>query len=122
MSRDLVHLMRRLFLPAAEALQHESWQPPVDVYQTADGWLVKFDLAGVPPQDVELSLRGRRLTVRGSRRDRCLGETCGQYHMEIAYSHFERSITLPEEVEALRLRTEYTDGMLLVRLQRESPR
>jgi len=122
MPRDLVHLMQRLFLHGHRSLDPGLWQPLVDVYHTRDGWLVKFDLAGVRPEDVTLSVQGRRLILRGIRRDCCLGETCGQYHMEIAYSHFERTIVLPEEVEALRLRTEYKDGMLLVRLQRDGQR
>jgi HSP20 family protein len=122
MERDLVHLMQRLFLPGAQPTQSGAWQPLVDVYRTRDGWLVKYDLAGVRPDDITLSVQGRRLTVRGSRRDCCLGETCGQYMMEIAYSHFERSIVLPEEVESYRLATDYRDGMLHVRLQREGQR
>jgi HSP20 family protein len=119
MERDLVHLMRRLFLPAAQKAPGVPWQPLVDLYHTRDGWLVKLDLAGIRPEDVELRIQGRRLTVSGSRRDCCVGETCGQYLMEIAYSHFERTLLLPEDIESLRLATEYRDGMLLVRLQRE---
>jgi HSP20 family protein len=119
MSQDLILLMRRLFPPARTATPGGCWQPRVDVYRTADGWLVKFDLAGVRPQDVQLRLDGRQLTVAGSRRDCCLGETCGQYLMEIAYSHFERTLLLPEDIASLKLATDYRDGMLLVRLQRE---
>jgi HSP20 family protein len=121
MDRDLVHQMRRMF-PGAQAAQSGAWQPLVDVYQTRDGWLVKYDVAGVRPEDITLAVQGRRLILRGSRRDCCLGETCGQYLMEIAYSHFERSVVLPEEIESYRLTTDYRDGMLLVRLQREGQR
>jgi HSP20 family protein len=120
MARDRVHLTQRLFLPAADAAERGAWQPLVDVYHTHDGWLIKYDLAGVRPEDFTLSIEGRRLTLRGLRRDYCLGETCGQYLMEISYSPFERVLVLPETVEALRLTTDYRDGMLLVRLRRES--
>ncbi len=122
MARDLIHLMRRLFLPEGRPPHAGFWQPLLDVYRTPDGWLIKIDLAGVRPEDVSLSLQGQRLTVRGTRRDCCLGEACGHYLMEIAYSHFERSIQLPEEIEFLRLSTEFRDGMLLIRLQKEKPR
>ena len=37
------------------------WQPSADVYRTRDGWLVKFDLAGVKTEDVTVSMRGRRV-------------------------------------------------------------
>src|SRR5215212_5119295 len=117
MSRDLIHLMHRLFLPAARRVEAAQWQPLVDVYRTPDGWLVKYDLAGVRPEDISLTLDGRTLTVRGTRRDGCVQESCSHYLMEIAYSHFERSLQLPEDVTPLRLATEFRDGMLLVRLQ-----
>jgi HSP20 family protein len=118
MSRDLVHFMRRLFTPAAGDL----WRPPADVYRTQDGWLVKFDLAGVRPQDVTITAQQRRVTLRGCRRDCCLGETCGQYHMEISYSQFERTIVLPEEIAPDSVTTEFRDGMLHVRLRKERQR
>ena len=122
MGRDLIHLMHRLFLPAAQRVEREAWQPLVDVYQAADGWLVKYDLAGVRPEDVSLTLDGRTLTVRGARRDCCVQESCSHYHMEIAYSRFERSLVLPEDVAPMRMTTEFRDGMLLVRLQRGEAR
>src|SRR5579872_6522460 len=114
MGRDLVHRMQRLFLTGIEALAEAGWQPLVDVYRTADGWLVKFDLAGIRPQDITIARRGPRLTVAGSRHDCCASEACGQHLMEISYSRFERSLVLPEDIEGLRLSTEYRDGMLLV--------
>ena len=47
MSKDLIRLMNALFLPGAEVCRSTPWQPNVDVYRTATGWLVKFELAGV---------------------------------------------------------------------------
>jgi HSP20 family protein len=120
MATDLIRLMHVLFLPAAETLHEAAWHPPTDIYRTRDGWLVKFDLAGVPPEDIRLSVSGSRLTVSGSRRDRCLEEGCSYQLMEIAYSHFERSITLPDDLERARITTDHRYGMLLVRVQREA--
>lgn len=121
MSEDLIRLMQRLFLHGEHAIGPGPWQPAVDVYQTRDGWLVKCDLAGVRPEDLSLTVQNRCLTIRGSRRDCCVGETCGQYQMEIAYSHFERTIALPEEINPAGLVAEFRDGMLLVRLDRACP-
>jgi HSP20 family protein len=104
------------FLPAAESARQHEWQPSVDVYRTRTGWLVKFDLAGVRPQDVELTVAGSRLTARGVRRDCVHEEGCCQYRMEIAYSHFERSIDFPSDISRFRFSTEHRDGMLIVRI------
>src|SRR5687767_5315842 len=110
MARDLVHLMRSLFLPTA-GLARQCWAPSVDVYRTRDGWLVKFDLAGVRPEDVALAVEGRCLKLRGSRRDYCLEEGCHQFVMEISYSHFERGVELPEELDRATMTTEFREGM-----------
>src|SRR5436309_9932498 len=75
------------------------WRPNTDVYRTPQGWLVKFDLAGVRPEEVELSVDGNRLSLRGIRRDWCLEEGCTCQQMEIAYSQFERQVTLPGDLE-----------------------
>src|SRR5579863_9700859 len=79
------------------------WQPNTDIYRTPWGWLVKFDLAGVRPEDVELTLRGNRLAVRGIRRDYALEECCQCYQMEISYSHFERTVVLPMDTARARI-------------------
>lgn len=118
MARDAIRF-QPIFFPAAEAARQHDWQPPVDVYRTRSGWLVKFDLAGVRPQDVEWSVRGSLLTVRGVRRDCVLEEGCSHYRMEIAYSRFERQIEIPGDLTMARITTEHNDGMLIVRVRWE---
>jgi HSP20 family protein len=109
------------FLPAGQA-ESPTWQPPADIYRTRVGWLVKFDLAGVRPEDMRLAFQGNRLTVQGVRRDCCLEEGCHHYQMEIAYSHFERSVLLPVVIDRATLTVEYRDGMLLVHIKPEAAR
>jgi HSP20 family protein len=77
---------------------------------------VKFDLAGIRPEDVRLSICGSRLTVEGTRRDWLIDETQQHYRLEIAYSRFQRSVEFPCDLERARMTTDYRDGMLLVRL------
>src|SRR5205807_8943612 len=83
------------------------WRPATDVYRTPEGWLVKFELAGVRPEDVELTARGAALRVRGRRRDLCLEPGCRQLHMEIAYSRFERQVELPGDLQKAKIDTEF---------------
>jgi HSP20 family protein len=123
MASDFVRVKRScFFLPAAQSAGEPAWQPPTDIYRTRHGWLVKFDLAGVRPEDVKLTYSGNRLTVRGVRRDCSVEEGCSHYQMEISYSHFERSITLPVALENAALSVEHRDGMLLVHLRQEAGR
>ena len=99
------------------ASDHPSpWAPSADVYRTKDGWLVKFDLAGVQIGDVSVALRGRRLTISGVRRDSVLEEGCSYYSMEISYNRFERSLVMPANLEHARVTIAAKEGLLLVRM------
>lgn len=123
MSKDLIRLMHALFLPGVEACQDAPWRPHTDVYRTPTGWLVKFEVAGVHAEDIDLQAVGGRLLLRGVRRD-CVLESPQKYGtsspvhygMEIEYSLFERGVDLPCDLKKADISTEYRDGMLLVRI------
>jgi HSP20 family protein len=92
------------------------WQPSADVHRTQDGWLVKFDLAGVQVSDVMVAIRGRLLTVSGVRRDSFVEEGSSYYSMEISYNQFERSLMMPANLENARVTIVAREGLLLVRM------
>jgi HSP20 family protein len=120
MSQDLIRLMHALFLPAAESTPYLPWRPAADVYRTADGFSIKFELAGVRAEDIDLEVLGPRMTLRGLRRDTCeYGESCRCYLMEISYNQFERSLELPCNLERADIATSFRDGMLLVHIRTE---
>jgi HSP20 family protein len=105
-----------LFSSGAHFLHETCWCPQADVYRGSHGWLVKFDLAGVRPEDIEVSFDGAFLLVTGIRRDLFIEEGYNSYSMEISYSHFERTIRLSDDLKTARVTTEYRDGMLLVKV------
>lgn len=110
---------RSLFVPGADPGRDVEWRPATDIYRTPTGWLVKLELSGVRPEDVQMALAGRTLTLRGRRRDCCLEKNCQLIHMEITYSRFERLIELPGDLQSVRIETEFHDGMMLIRICRE---
>ncbi len=103
-----------LLLSAARAYQNPFWQPAVDAYETTHGWILKYELAGVAPEDIEVFVSGRTITVRGARRDVRIEEKRQSYCMEISYNRFERSLELPCDLNTMALATQYRDGMLIV--------
>ncbi len=92
------------------------WVPAADVYRLADGWLVKVDLAGVSPEEIEVTVGGPVLIIAGTRRDTLEIETVSHHQLEITYSRFEKTLRFPCPIEGARVETDYRDGLLLVRL------
>ena len=95
------------------------WCPAADVYRTADGWIVKVDLAGIKPSDVEVTVDGDVLRVSGSRRDGTCGEGVSHYQLEITYSRFEKVIQFPCSIEHATVTRDYHDGLLILQLREE---
>ncbi len=109
--RDLLWLLMR-----GERAPEMVWSPAADVYRTSYGWLVKVELAGVNPADVEILLEGADLHIRGVRRDMDLAECLECYQMELVYSRFERVVSFPRIVNPRRIETDYLNGLLIIRL------
>ncbi len=112
-------LTRRKVWPLAVPESLTRWIPSVDVYRTREGWLLKFELPGVRPEDVTVKVLGRKVAISGFRRDSVMEEGCSYYSMEISYNQFERTIEMPCDMERARMSLETRDGILLVRMQTE---
>jgi HSP20 family protein len=92
------------------------WCPAADVYRSTDGWIVKVDLAGVKPADVDVIVDGDLLRISGSRRDATCGEGISHYQLEITYSRFEKMIRFPRSIEHASIDRDYRDGLLILQL------
>ena len=115
--RDKVRHQSIFFLTRTSDVGQTVWVPHVDVYRRSSTWLIKCDLAGVRPEDLSISTSGASVLISGVRRDPLAEGGWVHYSMEIPYSRFACSVTLPHDLEQARVATEYLDGMLLVRVQ-----
>jgi HSP20 family protein len=91
--------------------------PAVDVHYLADPprAVVKADLAGIDPEELDLEIRGRELILSGQRRpDEADGRVYQQ--IEIETGPFRRSVPLGVEVDPESAKAVYQDGMLTVEL------
>jgi HSP20 family protein len=113
---DKPNQMSVVFGTGTRLASEVSWQPSADIYRTRDGWLVKLDLAGVRPDDIQIAVRGSQLKISGLRRDWILEEGCSHYSMEISYNRFERTLELPCDLDGATVQLEGREGILLVRL------
>jgi HSP20 family protein len=88
--------------------------PPVRITSTDDTLILTAEIPGIKLSDLDLTITGDALTIKGERRpDETVAEA--SYHRrERLTGHFARSVTLPERVDPDRITASYTDGVLWV--------
>jgi HSP20 family protein len=92
------------------------WYPSADVYQTEEGWLVKVELAGVSPEDIEIDIQGNVLYIAGTRRDKTCAVGVSYHQMEITYSRFEKTLEFPRTIDGASIEHNFDNGLLIIRL------
>ena len=114
LDRDLDALFEGVFRPLGAAESGGTWWPSVEA-QTRDGKLVvRCDLPGVDPSDVDVSLEGTTLTISGVRRSEREGKEEGRRFSEVRYGRFERSLTVPAGLDPEKVTARYENGVLEV--------
>jgi HSP20 family protein len=94
-------------------------EPPlIDVYEEKDDLVVKAEMPGLDKNDIDVSVTGRTLTIRGEKKKE--EETRGKeyYRCERSFGAFSRSIDLPSEVKTDNVKASFRNGVLEVRLPR----
>jgi HSP20 family protein len=121
--RDLASMQERMnrILGTAYERGHEdmtsrgSWTPPVDIFETdAREIVMKAELPGLKREDIDITVENNTLTIRGERkRDENVRDD--RYHRtERTYGSFSRSFTLPNTLDANKVRAEYREGVLSI--------
>jgi len=95
-----------------DGLLESSWVPPVDVVQEADKFRVHVDLPGVKRDEIEITVHGDTLTIKGEKKRENVSKEEDTYRSERYYGSFSRSMTLPAAVDANRIEAGYKDGVL----------
>ncbi|MEW6137591.1 MAG: Hsp20/alpha crystallin family protein [Thermodesulfobacteriota bacterium] len=90
--------------------------PAFDVSETDEELLVKGDIPGVAPNDVNVSVAGNVLTVRGERKEEREEKTESVHRIERSFGSFSRSFTLPTHVDVDNIKATYKNGTLELRL------
>lgn len=115
----LSHEVERLFdemihRPWGSSREVRGWNPSIDVYETADAFLLEADLPGVNAEDVSVEVENGDLVLQGSRsleKTRSDGQVIA---MERSSGHFLRRIRLPHSVDKNRIDADFSQGVLRV--------
>lgn len=91
-----------------------SWFPSLDVSETKNEIVVKAEVPGMDPKDIDVSISDGVLSIRGERRQE-KEEKEEDYHLvERSYGSFARSIALPKEVKHDKISASYKNGVLKI--------
>ena|SRR5437867_4130191 len=121
--RDLQDRMNRLFTESYRGQAGEedwalggTWAPAVDIYEQENNIVIKAELPGVDPKDVDIRLDNNILTIKGERKFDNDVKKENYHRVERAYGVFTRSFTLPSGVDPNGIKAEYKDGVLRLTL------
>ncbi len=120
--RDLLDLQRemnRLFdaslgrrVAKGQDIAETAWVPAVDIYDNKDNLVIKADLPGMTQKDIDVSVEDDVLRIKGEKKKETETKEKNFYRVERTYGVFERSFTLPSNVDATRIKATYKDGVL----------
>ncbi len=95
--------------------------PPVDLVLTADGYVATFDLPGVEPAAVKVTVEEGVLSVRGTKTAPEAGEGTRDARRERQFGEFSRTVPLPSDADAAQTSAKLENGVLTVRIARRGP-
>ena len=90
--------------------------PRLETHVEGNTFVVRADLPGIDPTEVELTVEGKYLTLKGKRKATEERKDEKYYHREVRYGAFVRTVTLPGEVKAEEVKASYHNGVLEVRV------
>src|SRR5688500_15941403 len=117
MAKSIERYLRMMPKTSGLRCSENFWYPAADVYKARGGWVVKVELAGVAPDELEVEISGDTLRVAGVRRDEATYESVSYHQLEITYNRFEKTIRFPCPVEGARIEVNYKDGLHVLYLQ-----
>ncbi|MBM4328307.1 MAG: Hsp20/alpha crystallin family protein [Deltaproteobacteria bacterium] len=120
--REMLSIQERMTRLADKAFhevvfhRRSMWKPAVDVLETPGEYIARMDLPGVNKEEINIEIKGSRLTIQGERRIEAEPPIAAYHSIERETGYFERSFLLPGDVDAEQAEARYQDGVLVIRV------
>lgn len=120
MQRDMDRLFGRLGVAGGTTRPSpaQSWIPRIDVKSTGDDMVIYAEVPGLDRDDIDIEVTDGVLTIKGERKSETEKTEEGWLVRERSYGAFERSVVLPDGVEADKISADYREGVLEVHIPR----
>lgn len=108
--------------PAIQEKISDDWMPEsegqltIDVYQTPSDVVIKSTIAGVKPEDLDITITNDMVTIKGKREKDEVISDGDYYYQECYWGSFSRSVILPVDVESEKVEASMKNGILSIRL------
>lgn len=99
-----------------EETEEQEGQLTVDVFQDDQNIVIQSTIAGVSPDDLDVSITNDMVSIRGERRRQFSGDQEDYFYQECYWGTFSRSIILPVEIDADRAEAKIKNGILTIRI------
>lgn len=99
---------------------HRTWVPAVDIYEEKDRFVVRADVPGVDPNDIEINMENGVLSVSGERSNEDRSEFEGVSRVERISGRFLRRFTLPETADADAIKAKCRNGILEISIPKQA--
>jgi HSP20 family protein len=110
---SLLNRLRRELDQSFETVARDaSWTPAVDIHEEAKQFVVRADLPGVKPADIEITAEKGVLSLRGARNFEQQNDEGHYSRVERVSGKFVRTFTLPENVQTDAIKAQFKDGVL----------
>ena len=120
MIRHPLMVWRRPPLARRAPILDTVWTPPTEVYEKGDRLVVRADIPGIKPEEIDISVDDDMLTIKGERKFESEVKDEDYYSCELSYGRFSRSIMLPSKVQSDKVKANYDDGILEITLPKAS--
>jgi len=119
--RDFDRLFREAFSPVfgEGELSTRTWAPPVDIYENGDNLVLKAELPGVDPKEVEIRVEDNTLYLKGERKFEKEVKEENYHRVERSYGTFTRTFSLPNTIDSDKVQAEYKDGVLTLTMPKK---
>lgn len=115
--REMDSLFGRFAGPSSLATAWRGVYPAVNLYDAGDAWVLTAELAGVTPEDIDVSLEGSTATLSGQRRIEVPeGESVSLHRRERQAGSFRRAFELPGAIDVDKVEAVHRNGVLMLRL------
>jgi len=95
------------------------WTPSVDLAETEENVIVKAEIPGIDPKEVDISIQDNNLIIKGEKKEEKEEKGKNYYRMERSFGKFSRSVELPSTVDTNNVSAECKNGVLEIKLPKK---